>query len=139
MALAVKPISANAKRSESGWYTQLLQDAAKARRPQAPVGPLYARIIWFQRRRSQGDVDNIAKRILDSLKGIVIQDDDEIDRCLAIKTVADPAGDFAIDVLNLPSQSIQDELRDLLGAEEHVLYIEIGPVTDPTIAFGPVR
>jgi Holliday junction resolvase RusA-like endonuclease len=87
MVLAVKPISLNAKAQQSRWYTQLLQDAAMALQPRVLAGPLYVRIIWFQSRPSQGDVDNIPKRILVALKGIVFDDDDDIARCMTVKTV----------------------------------------------------
>ena len=72
---------------------------------------MYARIAWFQLRRSPGDVDNIAQRIFDSLKGCVIHDDDDIVRYLIQKTVADDTGSFDIDALGIPSD---DVLRRLL-------------------------
>ena len=97
--------------------------------------------VWFRARREHDDVDadNVPKRILDALKGIVFANDDEIDRCLSIRTVASAAGDFEVDLLKVPSMGVQDDLRGLLGVERHVLYIEIGPVTDAAVAFGPVR
>ncbi len=48
-------------------------------------GPLYARILWFHKDRTTQDVDNIAKRILDSLKGLVFDDDSAISHCLAAR------------------------------------------------------
>jgi len=80
----------------------------------------------------------IAKLILDSLKGVLIHDDDEIVRCLAQKTVADPTGRYAYDPLLIPSTTVPTALADLLGAHDHVLYIEVGAVADPTVTFGPV-
>jgi hypothetical protein len=102
------------------------------------TGRLYARITWFQRLRTSGDVDNIAKLILDALKGIVFQDDDSIVRCLTQKTVADVAGDYLYDPNGLPSETIRSELQILLGTEAHVLYIEVGTIIDPRVSFGPV-
>jgi hypothetical protein len=103
--------------------------------------PLYARIIWFELRRDREDVDadNIPKRILDALKGLVFQDDDSIVRCLAIKTLADAAGEFEINAVQIPSATMLATLQGMLGTEPNVLYVEIGPVTDPTIVFGLVR
>jgi hypothetical protein len=101
-------------------------------------GPPYARIVWFQPRLAHGDVDNIAKRILDALKGIVFQDDDEIVWCLTQKTVTSSRS-FAIDASDAPSDRILADLETLIGSGQHALYIEIGPVTDLTISLGPVR
>lgn len=136
MVVGLKPISAN--RGANQRYTSQLQRAALAKGAQILTGPLYARITWFQLRRSQGDVDNIAKRILDSLKGVVIQDDDDVIRCLIQETVADSTGNFAFDALGIPSATALAILQSLLGVEDHVLCIEVGPVVEPTVYFGPV-
>jgi endodeoxyribonuclease RusA len=136
MAVGLRPISAN--RAPSPRYTQQIRQAAAAQGARVLAGPLYARITWFQLRRAHGDVDNIAKRILDSLKGVAFQDDDDVVRCLTQKAVADASGSFALNTLEIPSTAVLAELQALLGVEDHVLYIEIGPVTDPTISFGPV-
>jgi hypothetical protein len=37
-----------------------------------------------------------------------------------------------------PVEAAQIDLDVLVGVDEHVLYIEVGPVTDPKISFGPV-
>ena len=137
MVIAEKPLSANRGRPSPG-YTSRLRNAATAQGAWMLTGLLYARIIWFQRRRSEGDVDNIAKLMLDSLKGLVIRDDDEIVRCLTQKTVADAAGRFLYDPLLIPSSTARTDLAALVGASDHVLYIEVGMVIDPTVSFGPV-
>jgi hypothetical protein len=137
MALAVKPISANAKRHDSRWYTELLQTTARAHTSQMLDGPLYVRIIWFQSRFAAGDVDNLAKRILDALKGIVFQDDGDIVRYLTQKAVTS-SHSFLMVPSEAPTEVAQAELDTLVGNEEHVLYIEVGPVTNSRISFGPV-
>src|SRR4051794_21518749 len=71
MVLAEKPLSVNRGRP-SPRYTQRIQTAALTHGAQLQHGLLYARIVWFQRQRTEGDVDNIAKLILDSLKGVVL-------------------------------------------------------------------
>jgi Holliday junction resolvase RusA-like endonuclease len=141
IALAVKPISSNAKPAQSRWYDRVLQDAARAQGGYLLSGPLYARIVWFRARREQDDIDadNIPKRILDALKQIVFENDDEIVRCLAIKTIADAVGRFDIDPVQVPSFEVLAALQGMLLTERNVLYIEIGPATDPRIVFGPVR
>jgi endodeoxyribonuclease RusA len=49
------------------------------------VKNLYIRIVWFARKKSGPDVDNIFKRILDALEGIVYRTDGQIRQCLATK------------------------------------------------------
>ena len=139
LALAVKPVSSNAKPQQSRWYDRLLQDAARAQGWYLLSGPLYARIVWFQLQSTQGDVDNVAKRILDAFKGIVFEDDEQIARCLTLKTVADLGGNFSMDPTMIPSSSILLQLEALLRTEQHTLYIEMGPVIDPMVSFGPVH
>jgi Holliday junction resolvase RusA-like endonuclease len=138
MALAVKPISANAKPQHSRWYTQLLQESARVRQPEVIFGPLYVRIIWFQQQSTKGDVDNIAKRILDALKGIVFEDDDDIVRCLTAKTITSSRR-FAIIPGEMSSGTTPAEVEALVGTEQHVLYVEVGSVKDQRVSLGPVR
>lgn len=88
MVVATKPLSVNRSGPTSRYVSQL-QSAAQVQGASVLPGPLYARITWFQLRRSPGDVDNIAKLILDALKTVVFLDDDDIVRCLTQKTVAD--------------------------------------------------
>ena len=141
LSVPLKPVSANAKPQQSRWYTQRLQEGARAQGLSLLSGPLYVRIVWFHARREHDDIDadNIPKRILDALKGIAFENDDEIVRCLAIKTVADATGGFAIDPVYVPSSSALGLLQGMLLTERNVLYVEIGTVTDPVVAFGPVR
>ena len=138
MAVAVKPVSSGGRRKHSRWYDEHLQESARAHGARLLSGPLYARIIWFQRDWEPGDVDNIAKRVLDALKGIVFRDDGEIAWCLTQKAVTTSHG-FAIDASRAPSDTMQAEIEALISFEQHVLYIEIGPVPDLTISLGPVR
>ena len=137
MVVAARPLSANRGR-QSPTFTRTIQTAAIAQGARILTGHLYVRITWFQRERAQGDVDNIAKLILDSLKGVVIQDDDEVMRCLAQKTVADPAGNYLYEAVRISSARVRSELEALLGAQAHVLYIEVGQISNPIVSFGPV-
>jgi hypothetical protein len=135
--VARRPLSSN-RAGPTSRYTAAIQRAARAQGAGLFDGPLYARITWFQLQRAQGDIDNIAKMILDALKGIVFHDDDDIVRCLIQKTVADEHGVYAYDPSSLPSEAAQLDLQRILPEEDHVLYIEVGSVTNPLLSFGPV-
>ncbi len=99
---------------------------------------LYSRIIWFHKYAStEGDADNIAKRVHDALKGIVFQDDRLITYTLAIRVdatqqveiVPDPAhpGPFARLVESLSDDAIKD-----------VLYVELGTQKLRNVHLGPI-
>ena len=138
IVVAQKPLSANRGARSSSRYTSGIRNTATHQGAPILTGPLYARITWFQRIRTPGDVDNIAKLILDSLKGVVFQDDDDIVRCLIQKTVADATGRYLYDPSQIPAEALQSDLQTVLGVEDHVLYIEVGSVMNPMVSFGPV-
>lgn len=99
-------------------------------------GPLYARIIWFHKYQTTQDVDNIAKRILDSLKDIIYRDDYAITHCLAARVDAAGNYDFA-------GPNAETDYARLLGyladeTERNVLYFEIGSRTSAEVRFGEV-
>ena len=137
MVVAVKPKS-HQSGGRSDRYKAQLGAAARAHGARILSGPLYARIIWFQLKVTPGDVDNMTKPILDSLRGIVYHDDDQIVRRLTEKTVTSSRS-FSMTPSEAPTETAQAELDTLVGTEQHVLYIEVGPVTDSRISFGPVR
>ena len=83
MVVSERPVSAN--KGLKPRYADKLRKAAKDRSPTIQPGPLYARILWFHKHRTTLDVDNIAKRILDALKGIVFVDDADVSHCLAAR------------------------------------------------------
>jgi hypothetical protein len=68
----------------------------------------------------------------------VFRDDGEVVWCLTQKAVTS-SDSFAIDASYAPSDTMQTEIEALISFEQHVLYIEIGPVPDLTISLGPVR
>lgn len=137
MVVAVKPKSHQAG-GKNDRYKEQLAASARAHDARVLLGPLYARIIWFQLEPTPGDVDNMTKPILDSLKGVVYVDDDQIARRLTVKTVT-LSRSFLMNPNEAPTEAAQAELEALVGAANHVLYIEVGPVTDSRVSFGPVR
>jgi hypothetical protein len=135
MVVPRRPISSNAGPNTK--YSEAIAHAARGKEPGILQGPLYARIIWFHKHPTAQDVDNIAKRILDSLKDIVYRDDHAITHCLAIRVdarsayeITDPEPGQADD-LSLVRHLDDNEVRD-------VLYIEIGARTSTKIGFGEV-
>ena len=135
MVVARRPISAN--KPPNPRYTEALREMARSRQPEILSGPLYARILWFHKDPTTQDVDNIAKRILDSLKGLVFEDDGVISHCLAARI--DATMDYELNG-SPPSDRDTDVLLELLADDlsRHVIYIEIGPRTSVGVNFGEV-
>jgi Holliday junction resolvase RusA-like endonuclease len=135
-----RPISSN--RSPHKNYTADLQAHAQQQFREQPLlsGDLYARIIWFyngQARRTEADVDNIAKWILDALKGVVYHDDRQVVKCVIEKV--DKTGVYRLSHSTLASSSF-GELAALLGNlyVPHILSIEIDQLHSRLITFGPI-
>jgi Holliday junction resolvase RusA-like endonuclease len=104
------------------------------------TGDLYARIIWFYKGRKgriEGDIDNIIKPILDSLRGIVYRDDDIVVKCVSERF--DKTQDLIISQINISDDLYQDLLLAIADDNtNHNLYIEIGQITTRTVTFGPI-
>ena len=137
LCLPIKPRSLNAKVKVA--YSNALSEAARARHSGTLFdGPLYSRIIWFHKYvSSQGDIDNVAKRIHDALKMIVFPDDQAITHCLAIKVDATANVEIIEDPENLEAFL---ELSERLAASEvkDILYVEIGRQESTRIHLGRV-
>lgn|GEM_PF-2049495 len=132
-----RPVSAN--NSPKRRFTQAIVASART----AWTGPflsapLYARIVWFHRYPADRDVDNIAKRLLDSLKGVLYQDDSAISHCLTIGV--DATGDVQLDGSAIGVNLFTD-LETLVAdtVNRDVLYVEIGEHNPTTVKFGPVE
>jgi Endodeoxyribonuclease RusA len=135
MVMDRRPISGN--KGPNAHYTEALREAASVRRPLILVGPLYARILWFHKDPTGQDVDNIAKRILDALKGLVFEDDGAVSHCLAARI--DATMDYELS--GSPSSDGETErLLEFLSKEacRHVIYVEIGVRTSTAVNFGEV-
>lgn len=107
-------------------FTQKIQTAAKLYNTGSPLtGSLYAKIIWFHNGKSDGDTDNIAKRILDSLRTIAYIDDALISHCYIDRIDTSVSYETA----GIPTLTkVVDDLSALLGGGQfrHILYVRIG-------------
>ena len=129
MAIARRPISVN-KKGRSTRYVEEIRGDARAHWDRAPIdGPTYVRVLWFHRSATSQDIDNILKRIVDGLEGVVYRDDRVVVRCMAARV---PMSER----ITLPSDATEspafDELSELLSRQPaHILYVEVGSVSDP--------
>jgi hypothetical protein len=136
MAVALRPVSLQSKRGTGPFVEKLRAEATSWLSGEPPLtGELYARIVWFHRRK-HGDVDNIIKPILDALSGVVYADDDLIVKCSSERV--DTTGTVDLSDTNIPP-GLFDKLNSLLAAgHDHILYVEIGPLSSRRVAFGPI-
>jgi Endodeoxyribonuclease RusA len=135
MIIPRRPISSN--KNQNPKFALAIDQAARSLSPAVFDGPLYARIVWFHKERTSQDADNIAKRILDALKGIVFVDDNIISHCLSVRV--DAMLDYAL-TDSMSSSTDYQRLLELLADKDqpNVLYIEVGRRTTNAVGFGEV-
>ena len=99
---------------------------------------LYSRIIWFHKYAStEGDADNIAKRVHDALKGIIFQVDRLITHTLAVRVDATQQVEIVPDPIHPgPSARLAESLSD--DAVRDVLYVELGVQKSLNVHLGPI-
>ncbi len=91
---------------------------------------LYSKVYYFYRQPTGIDVDNLCKPILDALKNIVYVDDSQVVLLVAAKVAVE------IDTYQLIlrhaalEEKYQRLLTSLASQAPHVLYIEVGELTD---------
>jgi hypothetical protein len=118
---------------------QAISEAARERYDRPLLSnSLYSRIIWFHKyRSSQGDADNIIKKVHDALKDVLYVDDRIITHTIAVRVDASELVEIEPDPEN-PTGA--DALAESIGdpAVRDVLYIENGLQTESKIHLGPV-
>ena len=139
MLLLRTPLGIEAE-SKKG-YQQSIREEAKARYTDEPLDNdnLYARIVWFARKRGIGpDVDNIFKRILDALEGIIYLKDRQIRQCLATRIDIEKEEEYTLSDRHI-SDDLYERLVNLLGSSDgDILFIEVGQLTSQHAVFGPI-
>ena len=137
ICLPLKPRSLNARPSVA--YKEAISNAARERHTGALFDvPLYSRIIWFHKYvTTQGDVDNVAKRIHDALKDVLFSDDRVITHTMTVRVDVSAGVEIASDPEN-PDAAIELSEQLALTSTRDVLYIEIGIQVDTQTRLGPL-
>ena len=112
-------------KSRKDWKERVRAAAANAWRADVlPIeGELSARIVYFFTETTDLDVDNIIKPILDSLKGLVFEDDDHIFEVTARKTQK---------VAGLTIREAPLCLIDALSSMPEFIFVRVGHGPDHT-------
>lgn len=95
---------------------------------------LYGVVYYFHKRHNQLDADNLSKPIWDALEGIAFENDLLIR--LRHAGVVDLRKDMTtIDLSNMPD-TVVDNFIQMLGVEEHIVYVEFGILHQSMFLFG---
>jgi hypothetical protein len=136
--LAIRRRPPSASKGLNRKFQAALRQAVQTRfgKQDLMTGDLYCRIVWFHNEDVTQDVDNIAKQIVDPLKGVVFADDLTIAQCLISRIDARRDHDFDKD----PAYTeVVTQLKQLLNqAPKHLLYIEVGVIPSQQIIFGTI-
>ena len=133
LLIAREPRSQNA--NNKGKYQADLADQARSL-VKSPLldSRLYSKVWYFYREANAIDADNLSKPILDALQGIAYQNDKQVVLRIAAKVATD------VDTYDLTPHpaAVKEYARflQLLSIEPHLLYIEIGELTNFRVTVG---
>jgi hypothetical protein len=100
---------------------------------------LYVRIVWLRTKKVGPDTDNIAKWVIDALKGIAYGDDEQVAKCAVEKVEISESIQISVKTRSGQTDRAYGELLELLGQQkEHIIYIEVGVRGDETVVLGPI-
>ena len=97
---------------------------------------MYVRLTYLHQEPTSQDVDNMIKRILDALKGVVCADDFDVCQCLA-QRIYIPDGLIIADQHS--SARVVQELTTLIDQNApHITSVEVGQATSQVLSFGQI-
>lgn len=140
MVVLEAPKSYNADNRKKVRYTERLQEQARQiiqRYPEISLfqDALYIYIYYFHRVKSEVDVDNMSKPILDGLRRIVYTDDSQVIKRTAMKI--DLSASYTLSNENIPDYIYEELLASINNDEKkHILFIEVGKMLDTEIRIG---
>ena len=100
-----------------------------------PRGACYGIVYYFLRGNGGPDADNISKPLWDALRGVAYEDDAAIRFRQAAVIDTDGTDLNELDLTHVPDETAA-RLIELLGDEDHVLYVEIGSLRPDMLTFG---
>ena len=100
---------------------------------------LYSKIIYIHLAKTDIDVDNLSKPLVDAFKGIFYDDDGVINHRVCSKISYDDFIAYEINLKSLPSEIIERFDTYLEGKNEHILYFEIGNFSKSMVYIGGER
>lgn len=133
-----QPLSVQAHKK--GDYKKKLQEAFEEFKDiyhELPLcGPLYSKLVYIHKRKTNTDVDNISKPFVDAFKGIIYSDDDIINHRICTKIKLENMTYCEIKFSNLPEKVAEKLDEYLSNEEEHIVYYEIGEFSNNLVSIG---
>lgn len=96
---------------------------------------LYGVVYYFHRRNNQLDADNLSKPIWDALEGLAFENDLSIQLRQAGVIDLRSTDMTTFDLSQMPD-TVADDFIQMIGVEEHVLYVEFGVLHQSMFSFG---
>ncbi|RLC19757.1 MAG: hypothetical protein DRI57_06380 [Deltaproteobacteria bacterium] len=118
-------------------YQEYLRDAYNeyCNSDEFETSPLYGKVYYFHRENTQLDADNLSKPVWDALEGLAYEDDSVIKlRHAGIIDLRET--DMELFDLSLIPDNVANSFLDMVGSENHILYIELGRLRNDMIFFG---
>ena len=97
---------------------------------------LYSKIIYIHLAKTDIDVDNLSKPLVDAFKGILYDDDIIINHRVCSKISYNDFIAYEINIESLPSEIIERFDGYLEEKSEHILYFEIGNFSESMVYIG---
>ncbi len=97
--------------------------------------PLYGVVYYFHNQHNQLDADNLSKPIWDALEGLAFEDDRVIQLRHAGVVDLRSTDMTTFDLSSMPDTVI-DDFIEMIGSEDHVLYVEFGNLDQSMFLFG---
>ena len=133
-----RPVSIQARNTER--YKERLQEEFKEFRdiyPDLPLGePLYSKIVYIHKRKTDIDVDKMSKPFVDAFRGIIYSDDNIINHRICTKIRLEDMAYCEIKLDNLPEKVAEKLDEYLSNGEEHIVYYEIGKFSNNLVSIG---
>ena len=98
-------------------------------------GVLYGIVYYFHKRNNQLDADNLSKPVWDALEGVAFNDDRSIQLRHAGVVDLRSTDMTAFDLSRMPDM-VADSFIEMIGTEDHVLYVEFGGLHQRMFRFG---
>lgn len=133
-----KPLSINACKVEQ-YKKRLIEEFEEFRDiyPKLPLDePIYSKIVYIHKRKTDIDVDNLSKPFVDAFKGIIYTDDNIINHRVSSKISLKDSGSCQICLDILPDK-VAERLDEYLSNEEdNIVYYEIGEFSNDLVSIG---
>lgn len=137
-AIPIKPKSQQADRKRLKRYQERIQSFLKTDSQLISVinesKKLSCSIYYFHRKKTDVDVDNICKPLIDATKGIIINDDHQVFVLLAAR-VHVLEDDYEITNTGMEPEEYEN-LLDLISKEDNVIYIEFKELMSTSLSVG---